>query len=394
MLACGVFQFCQSKFHANHDWRQCFPETNGLLSRLPVAEVCLGTRRILDNQILHPFLQSVCPPEDTLNTCRVWCDKAYSSEARAGTRRDAALKAINACVQRNEVSSRECRKLNANVQTLVEAYKQGDKTVLPTLFRFTYLTDFYGEALLNDPDGFLTAMSQLPDKDQKAVASGIAGGMFGLRSKERFEAIRALLSAIPDSEPIKTTSQVCLKTLERTNASFFQTYFPPRTFSSRAADFQVRWYSADMYALGEKPLWPPSSELETTYRLTYLPAFTGPTVITLSVSPDANGRIAIKTINGDREVTKVDETMSTTQDQVARFFALLDQAHFWTTPTELPRRGLDGAEWIMEGVKDGKYRTVVRWCPDIEHQSAEEISFGEAGRLLFEIAGHKRVGGC
>ena len=35
-------------------------------------------------------------------------------------RRDAALKAVNACVQRKEVSSRECKKLNANVQTLVD----------------------------------------------------------------------------------------------------------------------------------------------------------------------------------------------------------------------------------------------------------------------------------
>ena len=316
------------------------------------------------------------------------------ADSSPSAKRDAALKAITSCIQRNEVSSRGCRKLNANVETLVEVYKQGDKTVLPTLFKFTYLTDFYGEALLSDPDGFLTAMSQLQQKDQRAVAAGIAGGMFGLRSKERFEAIRALLRGIPDSAPIKTTSQDCLKTLERTNASFFQTYFPPQTFTSRAGDFQVRWYSADMYALGERPLWPPSSELETTYRLTYLPAFTDPTVVTVSVSPEEDARISIKTINGDREVTKVDETVSVPKDQLTRFLTLLEQAHFWTTPTELPTRGLDGAEWIMEGVKGGKYRTVVRWCPDIERQSDEEIRFAEAGRLLFEIVGHKRIGGC
>ena len=33
-------------------------------------------------------------------------------------------------------------------------------------------------------------------------------------------------------------------------------------------------------------------------------------------------------------------------------------------------------------------------CPDIERQSVEEIRFAEAGLLLFEIAGHKRSGGC
>ena len=97
------------------------------------------------------------------------------ADASPSAKRDAALKAINSCIQRNEVSNGECRKLNANVETLVEIYKQGDKSVLPTLFRFTYLTDFYGEALLGDPDGFLSALNQLQEKDQKAVAAGIAG---------------------------------------------------------------------------------------------------------------------------------------------------------------------------------------------------------------------------
>lgn len=97
------------------------------------------------------------------------------ADSSSTAKRDAALKAINACLQRNEVASRECKNINANVQTAVEVYKQGDKTVLPTLFKFTYLTDFYGEALLADPDGFLTEMNRLPEKDQRAVVSGIAG---------------------------------------------------------------------------------------------------------------------------------------------------------------------------------------------------------------------------
>jgi hypothetical protein len=321
-----------------------------------------------------------------------------SADLSPTARRDAALKGINACVQRNDVSSRECKKLNANVHTLVEVYKQGDKTVLPTLFQFSYLTDFYGDALLADPDGFLTAMGRLLEKDQKAVAVGIAGGMFGLHSRERFAAIRELLAKRPESESTKRISQVCLQTLERQNASFFLSYFPPQTFTSRASDFQVRWYSADMYALGERPIWHPPDG-ETTYRFTYLPAFTGPTVITLTASPDGEERIAIKTITGDREITSIDETVAVSRDRLTRFFTLLDQAHFWATPTELPRLGQarlgqDGAEWIMEGVQDGKYRTVVRWCPDIERQSSEEISFADAGHFLFELAGHKHVGGC
>jgi len=62
----------------------------------------------------------------------------------------------------------------------------------------------------------------------------------------------------------------------------------------------------------------------------------------------------MRTLDGERESTKVDEAVLATRDQLQRFFALLEQAHFWTTPTEQPSTGKDGAEWIMEGVKDGK----------------------------------------
>src|SRR5580692_5614988 len=87
-----------------------------------------------------------------------------AADSSQAAKRDAALKQINACIQRNKASRRECRKLNANVGSLVEIYKAGDKTVLPTLLHFTYLTGFYDDALLADPSGFLTAVGELPDK--------------------------------------------------------------------------------------------------------------------------------------------------------------------------------------------------------------------------------------
>lgn len=110
-------------------------------------------------------------------------------------------------------------------------------------------------------------------------------------------------------------------------------------------------------------LWPPPNGPEATYRLTYIPAFSGPTGITLSVSADGKVRVAIKTLDRERELTKVDETALASRDQLDRLFTLLEQAHFWTAPAELPRTGLDGTEWIMEGVTDGKYRIVVGGAP-------------------------------
>lgn len=309
-------------------------------------------------------------------------------------RRDKALDRINTCLRRNEVSSRQCKKLNENVETLVDVYRGGDKSVLPTLFRFTYLTDFYGEALLSDPDGFLTTAARLPPVDQEALAAGIAGGMFRRLSRKRFEAIRVLLSNIPETLPTKQIAQLCLKALDRNNASLFVNYFPPQTFTSRAADLEIYWYSRDMYTLGETPLWPPPSRDETTYRLTHLGAFTGPKVVTLTVQPDGSGRLRMKALSQTRETTQIDDTATVPQELLARFFTDLDQARFWDTQTELPSHGTDGAEWILEGVQNGKYRTVVRWCPDIDGQSAEETAFAKATRLLFELAGHKQNGAC
>src|SRR5690242_347734 len=149
-------------------------------------------------------------------------------------KRDKALEGIQACLRRNEVSSRECKHLNQDVGTLVEVYRGGDKSVLPTLFRFTYLTDFYDEALLSDPEGFLTAMSDLSQKEQQDVAVGIAGGVagatFGLSDVDRFKAIRKLLANVPEASPIKAVAEVSLKVVEAQNASLFVKYFPPATF--------------------------------------------------------------------------------------------------------------------------------------------------------------------
>src|SRR5690349_13426913 len=62
-------------------------------------------------------------------------------------RRDKAMEKIDACLQ--NVTGRRCKNLNQYVDTLVSVYRAGDKSVLPTLFHFPYLTEFLDEALLS-----------------------------------------------------------------------------------------------------------------------------------------------------------------------------------------------------------------------------------------------------
>ncbi len=309
------------------------------------------------------------------------------------TRRDKALKGIEACLRRDEVSSTECKHRNQDVETLVEVYRGGDKSVLPALFRFTYLTDFYDEALLSDPDGFLTAMTHLSPKEQQAVAAGIAGGTtFQMHGVERFRAIRDLLATVPETSPRKAVADVSLKIVESNNAALFVNYFPPGTFTSRAASFQIAWYSKDMYRLGEAPLWPPT-ENEKTFRFTYLGAFTGPKAVALTILPDGSGKVSMVILHESPEQKREEQLFTVTDDRVADFLQHLERAHFWEMPAESQTRGLDGAEWILEGMQDGKYHIAVRWCPGLYERSPEDEAFAKSARYLLKLVGQKQ-GGC
>jgi hypothetical protein len=316
-----------------------------------------------------------------------------NAESNPAARRNDAIKQIGVCLRRNEVSSRQCKKLKRNIQLLIDAYRGGDKSVLPVLLKFTYLTDFYDEALLSDPEGFLGAVGQLPKKAQREVAIGIAGGYFKPVTKPQFGALRALLTEIPQSSPIKGIAQECLQQLETNNASLFLDYFPPETFTGGGVDLQTFWYSRDLYALGEKPLWPLDSS-GVTYRFTHLGAFTGPKSATLTVLPDGTGTVRIKALNPSRDKQEMDDSRTVTAEQVSKFLGALAKADYWRVPTEKPSRGLDGAEWILEGQQNGRYRVVVRWCPGIESRDPEMLAFADAARLLLEFSGHKYNGGC
>jgi len=156
------------------------------------------------------------------------------SESTSIPKRDAALNGINSCMKRNEVSSRECRKLKENIATLEAAYRDGDKSVLPTLFHVTYSITFYQEALLADREGFLDALSKLPEKDREPVIDAIAGGIYDM-DKARFEVLRNSLAAVPESSQNYRISLICLNKLQSEHADLFLAYFPPQTFSGPAA---------------------------------------------------------------------------------------------------------------------------------------------------------------
>jgi hypothetical protein len=308
------------------------------------------------------------------------------SDSSSDAKRDVALARVNACQEETKVSARQCKKLKQSLDTLIGAYREGDKSVLAALFRFPYLVDFYGEALLSDTDGFLSALAKLPKKDEESVEFGIAGGAWYLLPRVRFQALRAQLAGVSPASPVKEIAQSCLTRLETNNPVYFVDYFPPRTFNGPAAKFQLYWYSRAMYALGENPLWL-RTDGNSTYRFTYLGSFTGSRVATLSISPDGTGMLQVKVMDAKHESTPLEISKAVSQDEVARFSAQLDAAHFCDLPTESPRRGLDGAQWILEGARNDRYHIAVRWSPDFRPRSPQENAFADAARMLFKLAG-------
>jgi hypothetical protein len=62
----------------------------------------------------------------------------------------------------------------------------------------------------------------------------------------------------------------------------------------------------------------------------------------------------------------LDRNIKVPKDAVNRFLELLQKADFWNLATEQQESnvvGVDGAQWIMEGVTGGRYHVVDRWSP-------------------------------
>lgn len=74
-------------------------------------------------------------------------------------------------------------------------------------------------------------------------------------------------------------------------------------------------------------------------------------------------------MNVSRDALETDKTVPVTPEKMATFSTALAKADFWNMEPDKPSRGLDGAEWILEGVQNGDYHIVVRWCPAIESDS-------------------------
>lgn len=145
-------------------------------------------------------------------------------------------------------------------------------------------------------------------------------------------------------------------------------YFPPGTFSpnQRRDRFIVDWYVKHLTAMGEESLYM-AADHEEGYRFLWMRSFHHPVCVRLwrnggewfITTKQASG-------SGGHEPGGLTphRTRWLTGGESKQFLRLLERAAFWRLPVKGDElAGLDGAQWVMEGIKEGRYHVADRWSP-------------------------------
>jgi len=149
-------------------------------------------------------------------------------------------------------------------------------------------------------------------------------------------------------------------------------YFPPGSLddSPRGDQFLYEWYSKQLKALDEPSLWTLSkTQKEQSYRFLWLRTFHHPVSVRIDVNGDGTSRLTTKIASGAGGYAPghlvQNDTSALTKEQTDWFLGKIQENKFWElAPLDKSRLGTDGAQWIIEGVKNGNYRIVDRWSPD------------------------------
>jgi hypothetical protein len=149
-----------------------------------------------------------------------------------------------------------------------------------------------------------------------------------------------------------------------------QTFFPEKGLSddSWSDRFRAKWYSQELEVLGEPSLLGLAKNRSESYRFLWLRSFHHPVAIRFDIRTDGIGVLTTKVASGaggfkpGHLIENVSRPLTRAQTQA--FLARLTKVGFWSLPNPVDdQSGLDGSDWIIEGVKEGNYHVVDRWSP-------------------------------
>jgi len=161
-------------------------------------------------------------------------------------------------------------------------------------------------------------------------------------------------------------------------------FFTPVSLSSDAgsAEFLNDWYSRHLHAMSESPLAALVDE-EESYRFLWLRSFHRPVVVRMWRS-GARYFIVAKRLTGrggyDPGTLDLYWARSLSENDWDAFLLNLEHATYWDMQTEDLSMMTDGAQWIMEGYREGHYHVVDR-------QSPQESAYRDACLFLLRQSG-------
>ena len=142
-------------------------------------------------------------------------------------------------------------------------------------------------------------------------------------------------------------------------------YFPKNTFN----DHVVSWYSKQLRALNEPSIYKQvSNQDKEIYRFTWLRTFHNPISIRVEKNKQGKPIVIVKVADGkggyDPGKIKISSTVTITTKKYKQFIRKIGYYYFFWYIAETGKSlGLDGAQWIVEGLSNGKYHIVDRWSP-------------------------------
>lgn len=143
------------------------------------------------------------------------------------------------------------------------------------------------------------------------------------------------------------------------------------------------WYSRHLSAMEEKSLLTVPGESAEIYRFLWLRTFHHPIFVRIERRRN-DIRLFTKELGGagGYEPGKILRSSDyfIREEDFRSFLDLLEKADYWNLPTDNREAGNDGAEWILEGVRNGRYHFVERWNP-------ESGAYREACLYLLKLSG-------
>ena len=146
-------------------------------------------------------------------------------------------------------------------------------------------------------------------------------------------------------------------------------YFPAGAWKGYEGrdGFVSEWYAKHLAAMNEPSLLASPSTQREVYRFIWLRTFHHPLAIRLWRENSQAQLVAIELDGrGGYEPGAIikDKPRRLTEQEWLEFLRLLNQTNYWTMPAEDPEiSGFDGAQWILEAVREDRYHLVERWSP-------------------------------